>query len=159
MKFKEEHVYKQSAGRVLQMFVDPAAVQAKYKQLGSRNVQIRRNSRDGESWKLRIEREVAAEVPGPLAKFIKPWNKVVQEEHWQKQDGVTRGRIDVDIVGIPVAISTSLVLSPRGGGCVNEVETTVSSSLPVMGRPLVKFVSKDAKKYIEGEYRYISSHA
>ncbi len=69
-------------------------------------------------------------------------------------DGVYKANID--IANVPVTISGTLELEPVEDGCVNHVRMEIDCGIPFVGKTLVEFVTKDCKRIIADEYKYIS---
>jgi hypothetical protein len=159
MEIKDLHQYDHAVESVFQFFHDPNAVKTKYETIGARNVEILDASEDGGVFTIKIQREVPADVPGVLQKFLGAWNKVVQTERWQTTaDGGRTCDLDVDIAGVPVTVTGTMALQPRGEGCANDVRMKVTCGIPLVGKKLAEFVGGDTKKAMDSEYAYIKSH-
>ena len=157
MKVKRDHNYAHSTDTVFALFTDAKAIKAKQKALGARNLRVEECERDAEGAVVRFVRELPAEVPGILKKFLQPWNTVEQSEQWQScGDGVYKADLAIDIANVPVSISGTLELEPVEGGCVNHVRMEIDCGIPFVGKTLVEFVAKDCKRLIAEEYEYIS---
>ena len=139
------------------LFTDEEEIEAKQEALGARNISVEECDRDDDGATVRIVRELPAEVPGMLAKFLQPWNTVEQAEEWRDcGDGVYKADLEIDIANVPVTVSGTLKLEPTGDGCVNHVRMTVDSGIPFVGKTLAEFVAKDCKRLIAEEFRYIT---
>jgi len=102
-------------------------------------------------------RELPADVPGILAKFLQPWNTVKQSEQWTcYDDGSYQADLVIDIASVPVNIEGTLELEPLSDGCVNHVRLSIDSGIPFVGKTLADFVAKDCKRLIADEYEYIT---
>jgi hypothetical protein len=159
MEVKDVHQYDHNVESVFRFFRDPELVKLKYDGIGSRNVEILDTSEDGDVFTIKIQREVPADVPGILQKFLGAWNKVVQTEHWQTAaDGGRTCNLNVDIAGVPVTVTGTMALQPHGEGCVNDVRMKVTCGIPLVGKKLAEFVGGDTKKAMDSEYAYIKTH-
>ena len=157
MKIKRDHNYAHSTDAVFALFTDAKEIKAKQKALGARNMRVEECERDAEGAVVRFVRELPAEVPGILSKFLQPWNTVEQSEQWRScGDGVYKADLAIDIANVPVTISGTLKLEPVADGCVNHVRMTVECGIPFVGKTLAEFVAKDCKRIIADEYEYIS---
>jgi hypothetical protein len=159
MEVKDIHHYDHDVNSVFRFFHDPATVKTKYETIGARNVEILDTSEDGSAFTIKIQREVPADVPGILQKFLGAWNKVIQTEHWQTTaDGGRNCNLNVDIAGVPVTVTGTMALQSQGDGCVNDVRMKVTCGIPLVGKKLAEFVAGDTKKAMDSEYAYIKSH-
>lgn len=157
MKIKRDHEYSHGTAAVFALFTDAKEIKAKQKALGARKLRIEECERDDDGAAVTIVREMPADVPGVLSKFLQPWNTVEQSEQWRDcGDGVYEADINIDIANVPVTVSGTLKLQPTEDGCVNQVRITVDSGIPFVGKTLAEFVGKDCKRVIAEEYEYIS---
>jgi hypothetical protein len=158
MKVSADHSYAHSTDTVFSFFTAADEIEAKQKALGARKIRIVDCESDSDGALVRIVREFPAEVPGILAKFLQPWNRVEQSEHWRKcGDGRYESDLAIDIANVPVTVSGTLELKPVAGGCVNQVRLSVDCGIPFLGKPLVEFVVKDCKRLIAAEYEYVTA--
>lgn len=158
MKIEAEHKYKASADDVFAALTDEDALVAKHEKLGARNITAVVEE-DGDALQVTVIREVPADVPGVLQRFLKPWNRITQAETWQAyDDGSYAADLTIDIENVPVSIAGSLNLQPRDGGCVNIVELDVGCSIPLVGGKLAAFVGENSERLIAAEYRYLKKH-
>lgn len=157
MKIRRDHEYAHSTDVVLSMFTDAGEIEAKQQALGARNIRIEECEIYDDGADVRFVRELPADVPGILRKFLQPWNTVEQSEQWRSTEG---GGYDadlaIDIANVPVTISGTLELEPVEGGCVNHVRMTVECGIPLVGSTLADFVARDCKRLIRDEYEYLS---
>jgi hypothetical protein len=157
MKIKQDHKYAHSTAAVLALFTDAKEIKAKQKALGARNIRIEQCEQDADGAVVSFVRELPAEVPGILSKFLQPWNTVEQSEQWRSLgDGVYEADLAIDIANVPVTISGTLELKPVKDGCVNHVRVAVDCGIPFVGKTLAEFVAKDCERIIADEYDYIS---
>ena len=157
MKIRRDHEYAHSTDTVYALFTDRKAIRAKQKALGSRNLRIAECKRNAGGAVVSFVRELPADVPGVLSKFVQPWNTVEQSEQWTcYADGVYQAELDVDIAGVPVTVAGTLELEPRDDGCVNHVRMTIECGIPFIGKTLADFVAQDCKRLIAEEYKFIS---
>lgn len=157
MKIRRDHEYAHSTDTVFALFTDAKEIKAKQKALGARKMRVEECGGDADGAVVRFVRELPADVPGILSKFLQPWNTVEQSEQWQScSDGVYKADICIDIANVPVTISGTLELKPVKNGCVNHVRMAVDCGIPFVGKTLAEFVAKDCKRIIADEYQYIS---
>ena len=159
MKIKALHQYNQSVDRVFSLFHDPDFMKEKYAGIGARNIQVVECAGSEGSYRIKVQREVPADVPALLKKFLKPWNTLVQCEQWEGQaGGPYRCKLGIQISGAPVSIGGEMELRTQGDGCVNEVRLDVKCGIPLVGGKLADFVGADAEKAVQAEYEFIRGH-
>lgn len=159
MKIKALHQYAKDVDTVFGLFHDPDFMTAKYVALGARNVAIPECVGSDGRYAVKIKREVPAEVPALLKKFINPWNTITQTERWEgKAGGPYRCQFDIDIAGVPVGARGVMELRSTDGGCVNDVQLEIKCGIPLVGGKLADFVGGDAEKSMQAEYDFIRTH-
>jgi hypothetical protein len=154
------HRYDHPADAVFALLTDFEAVKEKYEALGHRDVAlVRRDAGDDGSVTMVTTRVVPMEVPGFAKKFLKPANSVTQTDAWGAAgaDGVRTGTYSVEAKGVPVTLGGTLRLAPDADGCTNEIRTTITSKVPLVGGKLADFVGGDARKAVEHEYRWTAA--
>ena len=157
MRISRDHEYLHSTDAVFALFTDRDAIIAKQEALGARNIRIEECETSADGAIVRFVRELPADVPGILSKFLQPWNTVEQTERWTSYaDDVYQAELEIDIAGVPVTIEGMLELEPLDGGCVNHVRMTIDCGIPFVGKTLAEFVAIDCKRLIADEYNYIS---
>ena len=157
VKISRDHEYAHSTDAVYALFTDRKAIYAKQEALGARNIRVEECETSAEGAVVSFVRELPADVPGLLSKFLQPWNTVEQTERWACcADDVYQAELDIDIAGVPVTIEGTLELEPLDEGCVNHVRMTIDCGIPFVGKTLAEFVAIDCKRLIADEYDYIS---
>lgn len=159
MKIKALHQYDQNVDTVFRLFHDPDFMKDKYAGIGARNVAVLECAGSDGDYRVKVKREVPADVPALLKKFLNPWNTLTQSEQWAgKTGGPYRCKISIDIAGVPVSIAGEMELRTQGEGCVNDVRLEVKCGIPLVGGKLADFVGSDAEKAVQEEYGFIRSH-
>ena len=157
MDVRRDHEYMHDTDTVFALFTDAEEVEAKQEALGARNIVIEQCTADEDGAIVTFVRELPADVPGILSKFLQPWNTVGQSEQWRKCDnGVYEADLTIDIRNVPVTIAGTLQLEPAEDGCVNHVYLEISSGIPFIGKTLAEFVTRDCKRLIADEYKYLT---
>ena len=157
MKIRQDHEYAHDLEAVYALFTDAGEITAKHAALGARNIRVEECELYDDGADVCFVRELPAEVPGMLSKFLQPWNTVEQTERWTSYaDDVYQAELEIDIAGVPVTIEGMLELEPLDGGCVNHVRMTIDCGIPFVGKTLAEFVAIDCKRLIADEYNYIS---
>ncbi len=158
MHFSDSFKFPQDVDTIFKSTTSKRFLMKKMKALGARNITIDIEKK-GNKVTIEIQREMQAEVPGPLKKFIKPWNKITQSEVWTgEKGGPYTAKMKMDIHGVPVTIKGQLKLKKKKSGSSIENETTVKSGIPFFGRTLSKFVIEASEKAIQEEFDYIREH-
>lgn len=158
MKINALHQYDQDVDTVFGLFHDPDFMKDKYVGIGARNVEVLECAGSDGRYNVKVKREVPADVPGLLKKFLSPWNTLVQSEQWVgRAGGPYRCRISIEVSGAPVSIGGEMELRTQDGGCVNDVRIEVKCGIPLVGGKLADFVGSDAEKAIQAEYEFIRS--
>ncbi len=156
VKIKTQHVYDTDTAHLYSMFVNEAELIAKHEALGARNVSVKSSKQRGDGVIVVVTRELPAEVPGVLKRFIQPWNHVTQTESWRKaSDDTYHADLTIEIDNVPVTISGTLNLKPQTSGCVNDIRLEVACGIPLVGGKLADFIGKDSQRLIAAEYRYL----
>jgi hypothetical protein len=157
MKILQDHEYAHSTEAVFALFTNADEIMAKQEALGARNIRIEECETYADGAVATFVRELSAEVPGILSKFLQPWNTVEQTEQWRNcGDGVYAADLAIDIANVPVTVFGTLELEPVKGGCVNHVCVEIQCGIPFVGKTLAEFVAMDCERLISDEYDYIS---
>ena len=159
MKIKALHQYARGVDTVFGLFRDPDFMKVKYEGIGARNVEVLECAGSEGRYTVKVKREVPADVPSLLKKFLNPWNTIVQSETWEgKAGGPYRCKLAVEIAGVPVGMGGEMELRSQDGGCVNDVRLEVKCGIPLIGGKLADFVGGDAEKVTQAEYEFIRAH-
>ncbi len=157
MKISEDHAYAHSTDTVFSLFTDSKEIEAKQKALGARKIRVVNCERDSDGAVVRFVRELPAEVPGILSRFLQPWNTVEQSERWRScDDDRFESDLTIDVANVPVTVRGTLELKPVDDGCVNQVRLVVDCGIPFVGKSLAEFVAADCKRLMAVEYKYIT---
>jgi len=155
MIVKQTHTYKHDVAKVYGLLTDPEFVAEKYQAVGARNVEIIQYGEDEDGdYILETVREIHSALPDFAKKFLGEWNKVQQIEIWEPDGDGFLCSFTVDALDAPVKIAGTQLLSPIASGCVNEVNLTVSCSVPLLGGKLAKVVGGDADTTMTAEHAY-----
>ena len=158
MKVTATHRYDCSIDELYKHFCKPDFYRKKFKACGARNIKVLESDHDGNAFTIVTERDVPADVPGVLKSFLGEWNTVTQTENWDGEPGDEYySDLEITSAGAPVKIEGSMLLTPDGDGCVNEVDINIRCSIPLMGKKLEQFVAADTEKNLAAEYKYIKS--
>lgn len=156
MEVKARHFYNADVEAVFACFGTAEKVKTKLEALGARNVDIRRCELSGASLEIDIHREVPAEVPSMMKKFMSDWNEVHQTETWTGNAGENYlGKFTVAIHGLPAKIHGVCDLHTYENGAINEVTVTVECGIPLVGKKVEKFIAESIEESMEKEYQVI----
>ena len=156
MKIRQDHEYAHSTDAVFALFTGRKEIKAKQKALGARDIRVEECDADADGAVVRFVRELPADVPGILSKFLQPWNTVEQSEQWRRLGGGEyEADLAIDIANVPVSVSGTLEREPVGDGCINHVRVEIDCGVPFVGKTLAEYVAKDCERIIADEYDYI----
>ncbi len=157
MKIVAKHEYPCSSEELYELFTSDGFHEAKFAACGARNIEVLESEKGDDTFSITIERQVPADVPGVLKSLIGEWNTCTQTEEWEDVgDDEYICDFALDTQGVPVDISGTMNVMATDDGCVNHVEMEITSTVPLLGKKLAQFVSKDAEKTLDKEYDYIS---
>jgi len=157
MQVSVDHAYAYSTDVLFSLFTDSNEIEAKQEALGARQICVLDCERDSGGAVVRFVREMPAEVPGILSRFLQPWNSVEQSERWRScAGGRFKSDLTIDVANVPVTVHGTLELKPVDDGCVNHVRLVVDCGIPFVGKLLAEFVVADCKRLIAVEYEYIT---
>jgi hypothetical protein len=158
MNIRQDHEYAHSTDALFALFTSRKEIKAKQKALGSRNLRVAECRKQANGAIVRFVRDLPADVPAILSKFVQPWNTVEQSEQWRRyENGVYEADLTIDIANVPVTVKGTLELEPLDDGCVNHVRMAIDCGIPFVGKTLADFVGKDCTRIIADEYEYISN--
>lgn len=156
MEVKGRHVYAQGVDTMFKSFGDPRRIEARFKALGARNIQIDHCKLTKTALDMTMRREMPVEAPGLLKKFLGAWNQSTQTEHWA--GSATKGYVcalTIVLKGVPVTVTGNYFLSGDAHQCTNDVTLSFESSIPLVGQKLAEFVGNQAKLVMQREYEFI----
>lgn len=136
MKHASTIYYPAPAAAVLRMFTDPAFHARKLEMAGIAAFRILEHHLRGDEFGIRVERRVTVKLPG--GGKGSPLNRVIHDETWNLK--TARGHVEVTLPGIPLAMHSDSTLTDRDAGCTLHYDWTVTSTLPIIGRSLEKFI-------------------
>lgn len=158
MEVRDTHSYAQDVDTLFKHFCDAEQVQTKHDALGARNINLVKFESTDSTLNVIIEREVPADVPRAMRKFLGEWNHIKQVENWSGTPGEGyHCDISIEINGVPVTIVGTMELAPEGAGCSNTVNLNISCGIPLVGKKLAELVASQSKTSMREEYEYIKS--
>jgi hypothetical protein len=155
MKIKQTDKYQVDVDTVFNHFIDPAFVKARAEAVGARNVDVTVEEKGGLTV-ITVHREIKADAPGALKKFVPEWSPSVQVETWKGEPGGPYlGKATVEVKGVPVAMRSRMKLAAgQPGCCTMMIEVETKSSVPLLGAKLAEFVAQAAKGTLEAEHAF-----
>lgn len=160
MKTVMTKTYTQSVDEIAASYLDADFLTSKFEAIGSRNIDVSVVVTDDDEYGVTVKREAPAEVPGALKSVVKSWNKVVQHETWDGEDGGPyQGTIQLETEGVPAEISVVIDLEDNDDGCTCTITTDVECKIPLIGKKLAQFIGKESAKSVDGEYAFIAENA
>jgi hypothetical protein len=156
MDINGKHKYAQGVDTVFRSFGDKSRIEARFKALGARNIQIEACKLTKTSLDMTMSREMPVDAPMLLKKFLGEWSLSTQEEHWV--GNAAKGYscdLKITLKGVPVTITGKLFLSGDASICVNDITMKFTSSVPLIGNKLAEFVASQAVGVMQKEYEFI----
>ncbi|MFD2230292.1 DUF2505 domain-containing protein [Alkalimarinus sediminis] len=158
MEVRDTHNYTQDVDTLFKYFCDSAQAQAKHEALGARNINLVKFESTDSTLNIIIEREVPADVPRAMKKFLSDWNHIKQVENWSGTPGEGyHCDISIEISGVPVTIVGTMDLAPEGSGCSNTVCLDINCGIPLVGKKLAELVASQSKTSMREEYEYVKT--
>ncbi|MGF1877748.1 DUF2505 domain-containing protein [Photobacterium frigidiphilum] len=162
MQVSAIHDYQEDLDTILRFFSEEELIIEKYQKLGARNVRIVKIEETEDGFLVETQREVPANVPGMLKSLLGNYNTIKQSETWHWLEGdQLKCEMQVELIGVPAAITGQMLFSEpaaklkSGPTTRNNVEMTISSSVPFIGSTLVSFICDDIKQQIQTEYEFL----
>ncbi|PID42276.1 MAG: hypothetical protein CSB48_10845 [Proteobacteria bacterium] len=156
MEIKARHVYRAPVDSVFKCFGSRGDIKAKHEALGARNIKIDRCDLTDTTLTLSLQRQVPADAPAMLKKFLSEWNTINQTENWSGQPGERyEGDFHVKIHGVPVTLDGKCVLTSEGDQAVNDVTVKVECNIPLVGKKLAAFIAENCAGTMEQEYAFL----
>lgn len=158
MEVRDKHSYAQDVDTLFKHFCDATQVQSKHEALGARNINLVKFESTDSTLNVIIEREVPADVPKAMKKFLSDWNQIKQVESWSGTPGEGyHCDISIEISGVPVTIAGTMDLTSEGAGCSNSVCLDISCGIPLVGKKLAELVASQSKTSMREEYEQVKS--
>lgn len=155
MKITDTHPYDLDVDTLFQVFGNAEGIKDKLEAMGARNIDIQQCDLTEDKLNIKIVREVPAEVPKAMKKFLGEWNKIIQIESWTGTPGESyMSNFTVETEGVPVKVSGTAKLSTQGSGSVNEFSVDIDCSIPLVGKKLAEFIGAKMKEELQKEYQY-----
>ncbi|MCP5169420.1 MAG: DUF2505 domain-containing protein [Hahellaceae bacterium] len=159
MEIRAQHTYTKDIDSLFKAFGHQPTIQAKLESMRARNIEISQCALTDDSINIVLKRDVPADVPGMLKKFLGEWNTVSQKENWKGTPGQSyEGDFEVAIEGVPVKITGHMSLKPDGNGSTNTVTMKVECGIPLVGKKLAEFVGQNTEKAIAEEYQFLKTY-
>ena len=159
MKFTKTFEFQQDVDTIFKAYTDKDFLQKKMEALGARNIKILIEKNDGET-KIKVTREMPADVPRILKKMLNPWNKMIQKEIWTgEKGGPYYGILEIEVEGAPVSVKGEMKIASKDSGSIAANITDISTSIPFIGKSIKKFVAKASEEAIDQEFDYVGQHA
>ena len=153
MEFTAEHILRAPLDKVLTMYSDPAYAPRKYQELGLRDIEVVRTSKDASRFQIavRYKRKASIEVPKMAQKFVggSEWLQAQQTDTWDLK--ARTGRLDVVIDAFKgfATIRCDMKLDAHPEGAINRMRWTVECAVPLIGGTLAKFLAQDLQRKTE----------
>jgi len=149
MQFTESNRYPFPAHAVVQVFGNKDYFIKKYTGAGATNIQVLEEQHNGGKTRIAVSRhvDIDIDVPAFARKFVPDTITVVQVDSWDQT--TLRGHLDIQFKGMPAVVKCDMKLADKDGGCVLNLNFSVSINVPLIGDKLAKVLGADLKKKFE----------
>jgi hypothetical protein len=156
MELTKTHSYDAPIDAVVAMLRDDEATRAKYERMGHHDVEVIDCSGDDTHLRVETSRFVDVELPSFARRVLKPTNTMHQTDEWQRtEDGGWEGTFTIDVSGSPVHLSGTTKLTPGDGSCTEEIITSVSVKVPIIGGKIADWAAKgEVSRSVEAEFTF-----
>ena len=159
MQITNTFLFNQSADSIYGYYTDSDLIIEKMEALGARNIEIEIVQNESVT-EVIVSREVALDLPGPIKKFAKPWNKVTQKETWTgEKGGPYYGEMEIITEGIPLKVNGQMKIKATPNGSAAAIITEINSNIPLVGKTITKFAAQASEEAIDEELEYIANNA
>lgn len=143
MKFESKHTFGKPASVVIKMFTDRAYFERKYKMLKFTEIEVldHRKTDSQFSITVRYTAKNSVALPDFAKKFLPSTMVVTQTDTWDIKK--MTGRLDVEIKGTPVKVSSDMTLKDEGKGSANTLKWNISCPIPLVGGKVEKLTADD----------------
>lgn len=141
MRITRSNDFDQDVETLFEPFTLASEIDRKYRSMGARNIEVLEIKTDGDVLRVRTRREIPAEVPRLLQRFLGEWNTLVQTEEWRTEGDRREGTVKVEIEGVPAKVDGEVSMRPHDGGSVVDMDFRVRSGIPLLGKKLAEFVA------------------
>lgn len=147
--------FRQSVAALYEPFTVAADIDAKYRSMGARNIEILEIASDGDQLRIRTRREVPAKAPRLLRAFVRDWTTVEQDEEWRIEGDRRVASVVVDIRGVPVDVRGNVAIRPALDGSALDVDLSVRCRIPFLGRRLAEFVAQNTGELLDLQAEFL----
>ena len=143
MKYQRTIDYPVPCAQVLAKFATAEFLQAKYAGQGATNIQLLKQSQDGDTTRFTFSRDVPVQVDVPaFARSLVPSTiTLIQTDTWNT---ITRkGSLDIEFKGMPVKLQCDMQLEERSGSTHHTLDFDIRVSVPLIGGKLEKLLAED----------------
>ena len=145
MQFTLHNHYPYPIDTVVQIFADQDFFTEKYRRCGALNIEVLAYDRQGAKSHIRVRRQVLlANVPAFARRVLPTTLTLIQSDDWDRD--TRRGRIDIELVGVPAQIRCDMALSESNDGTDITLNFSIGVSLPLIGERLARLLAMDLKK-------------
>lgn len=145
MQFTDKHAFNKNADTVMKMYSDKEFFLRKYKESGYQDIQVLAHEKSGDKFRIKCQYAMKTDVPVPgfAKKFMPDTSTVVQEDSWDCK--AKKGRLNIEIKGVPAKISCDMTLTDAGSGSANSFKWDISVKIPLVGGKLEELIANDIR--------------
>ncbi len=137
--------------------LNPAFQAGKLLHAGAKDPKVTITPTDDGGAYMELERQnPVTGVPSAVKKITGEWQHVVERLTWSpaQADGTRTAHIDVDFVGIPLAMKGGLTLAPQGEVTALTLACEFKSSIPLVGGKLESTAVDETKASMDSEAEF-----
>ena len=145
MQFTDKHMFTKNADTVMKMYTDKEFFVRKYKEVGGWDIKVLEHEKSADKFRIKCQYTIKSDapVPGFAKKFLPETATITQEDVWDCK--TKKGRLQVEMKGLPARISCDMTLANDGKGSANAMKWEVSVKIPLIGGKVEELIANDIK--------------
>lgn len=150
MDFRVEHTYDCTPATLHAVLTDADHLAAKFRALGFRDIEVL----TAEPGLVRTRRVLNVTLPAFASKMLGSRQSVEQDETWNVDGGTVRGTFHGRSTDTPVSLAGTIVIEPRGSGCLMDIRGEAEAKIPFVGGKVAALVAEQTVKNLDREYEF-----
>lgn len=145
MQFEERHAFDASVETVMRMYTDRRFFDRKYQAVKALEAELLAHVAEPDLFSVRYRLVMTSDAPVPdvVRKFIGETVRLEQLDRWVPS--TRRGRLEIDIKGVPVKVGADMQLVEEDGRAVNVQRWSVTCGIPLVGSKIEAVLSEDIR--------------
>jgi hypothetical protein len=160
MHIELSYPYEHDITTVMALFMDRDYLEKKYSAIGPGPVEFVEYAQEDHLFRVAIQRELpgisAEKVPRVARRFVRDAYTLALAVQWQldNEREAKTGSMDMRVQDVPVKIKADMGLHPQQGGCVQEFQVDIRSSIPVIGNKVETEAAKLVRRSLDKEHTF-----